>query len=300
MSKRLTTEEFIIRAKTVHGDRYDYSNVDYKGGRKNVNIICRLHGEFKQSPFNHIFQRSNCPECVGKKRLTTEIFIKMAKEIHGEKYNYNKSICNGGHKKVIIICNIHGAFFQTPNCHIYKKNGCPKCAGRQKLTTREFIQKAQSIHGRKYDYSKSKYNGSHVKVAVICPVHGEFWPTPLNHIASKSGCPKCEDSKGELFIARILEKNKINYIREKTFNDCRDIRKLKFDFYLPDRGMLIEYNGDQHYRYNTHWHQNEKTLESQQIRDAIKRKYAIKHGFEFLVIKYNDKDIEQILQKAVA
>jgi very-short-patch-repair endonuclease len=101
---------------------------------------------------------------------------------------------------------------------------------------------------------------------------------------------------------RYLEEanNKIHYIREKAFNDCRDIRKLKFDFYLPGLKMLVEYNGRQHYKYATHWRQTGETLAIQQRHDTIKKKYAVDNGYKFLVLKYDDKNIEQALRKAVA
>lgn len=127
-------------------------------------------------------------------RLTTEEFIKRAKEIHGNKYNYSMVEYINYETKVCIICPIHGKFWQTPLNHLVGK-GCKKCGimntiKKEKLTTEEFIKKAKEIHGDKYDYSKVKYIDSHTKVCVICPIHGEFWQSPTNHL-SNNGCPKC-------------------------------------------------------------------------------------------------------------
>ena len=95
MKRYLTTEEFIQRAKIIHGELYDYSKVDYINYTTKINIICSLHGNFYKTPSSHICLKQGCPKCVDKtlcglKKLTTEEFIKKAKEIHGNKYNYSK------------------------------------------------------------------------------------------------------------------------------------------------------------------------------------------------------------------
>lgn len=127
---KLTKEEFIARAKKVHGDKYDYSQVNYINNKTKVCIICPKHGEFWQKPNNHLLGEG-CSKCKGEKitriqTLNTELFIKKSKQIHGDKYNYYKTIYQKSNQKVCITCDKHGDFFQTPNNHLHGY-GCPKC-----------------------------------------------------------------------------------------------------------------------------------------------------------------------------
>ena len=114
--------------------------------------------------------------------MTTEEFIKKAKEIHGNKYDYSKVEYKNTSTKVCIICPEHGEFWQTPNHHL-QGHGCPKCKN-EKIRKRHthnitiFIEKARKVHGDKYDYSKAEYINASTKVCIICPEHGEFWQTP--------------------------------------------------------------------------------------------------------------------------
>lgn len=122
---RLTTEDFIKMAIAVHGNKYDYSKVEYKGANDKVCIVCPHHGEFYQIPRDHIRTRG-CRKCSSSTKLTTEDFIKRAKKIHSDKYNYSKVDYINSQTKVTIICSTHGEFEQIPNSHLQGR-GCPKC-----------------------------------------------------------------------------------------------------------------------------------------------------------------------------
>ena len=212
---KLTQEEFIQKVKEIHGDRYDYSKVEYVNYSTKICIICHEkdefgeeHGEFWITPGNFLKNR-NCPKCSKRERLTKDSFIKKAKSIHGDKYDYSKAEVYGVDSKIIIICPIHGPFEQTPYKHIQRQQGCPTCGNIQKgLSQRfsqvDFLDKARHIHGWKYDYSKIKYEGVDTKVCIICPTHGEFWQTPYTHINQKCGCPNCKSSKLEDIIFELL------------------------------------------------------------------------------------------------
>lgn len=126
MSKRLTTEEFIERAKKVHGDKYDYSKVDYVNSKTKVVVICLIHGEFTCLPFDHLYG-VGCSRCSRNKKLSTEEFIKKAKEIHGDKYDYSKVVYKNNFTKVCIICPKHGEFFKSPSKFL-NGWGCNKCS----------------------------------------------------------------------------------------------------------------------------------------------------------------------------
>ena len=226
MSKRKTKEQFIEEAKLIHGNKYDYSEVEYINTNTKVCIVCPQHGEFWQTPKKHL-QGQGCPKCSGKNK-TTEDFIKKASLIHNNKYDYSKSTYVNSKTPINIICPIHGEFQQTPDSHVNGKQGCPKCANKN-VTTEEFIEKAQKIHGNKYNYSKVNYINSSTIIDIICFKHGEFKQTPNIHL-SGCGCPKCGNEKiknvrqytTEQFIIKAkkifpqYDYSKVNYIDSQT------------------------------------------------------------------------------------
>ena len=192
------TENFINKAKKIHGDKYDYSKVNYVNSKTKVCIICPKHGEFWQEPRHHL-SKHGCPMCGKensdrKQSLTLNEFIEKSNQIHNGKYSYDKVNYVNAETKVCIICPKHGEFWQAPHSHL-RGQGCPKC-GRErninsiKITNEAFIEKATQIHGGKYDYSKCIYKDSNTKVKIICPIHGEFWQIASSHL-NGHGCVKC-------------------------------------------------------------------------------------------------------------
>ena len=212
--KKLTTEEFIRKAKLVHGDKYDYSKVNYVNAKTEIEIICKIHGSFYQTPDKHLHSKG-CPFCNRNDKLTNEEFIKRAREIHGNKYDYSKVEYVSYHTRVCIICPIHGEFWQEPANHLCGK-GCRKCSRNSyNYSTDEWINLAKLVHRDKYDYSKVNYKNSNTKVCIICSKHGEFLQEPNNHLIGQ-GCPKCKESKLEYNTRKILEDNKIEYDYQKN------------------------------------------------------------------------------------
>lgn len=235
-----SSKEFIEKAKIIHGDKYDYSKVIYKGNKIKVCIICPEHGEFWQTPSNHL-RKYGCKKCGNVYVPTTEEFIQKAKLIHGDKYDYSKAEYKGANTKICVVCKKHGEFWQLPCSHL-QGHSCPKCANKN-VTTEEFVQKAKIVHGNKYDYSKVGYKNSVTKVCIICPEHGEFWQTPGRHLMG-DGCPICNESKLEKEIGQLLKKYNVIYERQKHF---KWLGKQSLDFYLPDYNIAIECQGIQHF-----------------------------------------------------
>lgn len=190
----MTKEEFIAKARKIHGDKYDYSKVEYNGSKAKVCIICPKHGEFWQQPITHL-HGSICRKCSYENRVTrvcnsTEWFINKARCVHGKKYDYSKTIYNGASNDVLITCPIHGDFYQNANTHL-KGSGCHKCAlENRKMTTDDFINRCREIHGDKYDYSLTVYTDIQEKVKIICPTHGIFEQIANSHLRGQ-GCVKC-------------------------------------------------------------------------------------------------------------
>jgi hypothetical protein len=124
--KRLTTEEFISKSKSVHGDEYDYSETAYVSHNIKVDIVCRRHGLFKQTASDHVSGRG-CAACRGGVKWTTEAFITRAKEVHGDTYDYSKTVYTSSKAKVDVVCRQHGVFSQYVSNHI-GGHGCARCA----------------------------------------------------------------------------------------------------------------------------------------------------------------------------
>ena len=283
--KKIIIKEF----KEIHGNRYDYSKVNYKGVDNKITIICVEHGEFEQTPYNHKMGQ-NCPKCSGK-NLSTNDIIKNFKEIHGNRYDYSKVNYIKSSIKVTIICTEHGEFEQTPNNH---KNGqgCFKCNGNETKDINKLLNEFKETHADYYDYSLVEYINAHTKVIIICPEHGEFKQTPNNHRLG-NGCPICNESKGERKIRLWLEDNNINFEPQHKFDDCRNILPLPFDFYLPDLNLCIEYNGLQHYKAVTYFG-GKDGFKQRQMNDKIKMEYCNNNNIPLLIIKYNDNILKRL------
>lgn len=209
MAKKLTTEEFIEKSKKIHGDKYDYSKVNYTNTKSKVTIICKIHGKFDQISGVHL-SGSNCPKCSSNRKLTTEEFIENAKKVHTNKYDYSLINYTGNKTKVEIICPVHGKFEQQPNNHI-NGQGCPKCkniknGNRCRLTSDNLIKQFREVHGDKYNYSKMVYENTHSKITIICSKHGEFEQLPLHH-KKGIGCSKCNGG-AQLTTKYFIEKSK--------------------------------------------------------------------------------------------
>ena len=222
MAKKLTTEQFIEKARKVHGDKYDYSKVNYVNSNTPITIVCPKHGEYVCTPHKHLEGR-RCKKCYHEThKLTTEEFIKKAKSIYGDKYDYSKVEYVNTSTPVCIICPEHGEFWQRPDNHLQGK-GCGLCAGN-KLTEEMFIEKAKKVHGDKYDYSKVKYISTRTKVCIICPTHGEFWQTPNNHLNGNT-CPICSN-----FLKTEKVKKSHGCNLESFIEKAREIHGEKYDY----------------------------------------------------------------------
>lgn len=294
--KSMTTEEFIERAKQVHGNKYDYSKTIYKDWKTKVCIICPIHGEFFILPIRHINtnQRGNgCPKCgdfLRRKHTTktTEWFIEKAKKIYGDKYDYSKAIYSHSSKNITIIChekdefgNEHGEFITTPN-RFLQGHGCQKCA-KNKYDQETFIQKCNLVHNNKYDYSKTKYQGVLKKIKIICPFHGEFEQLASHHLHGV-GCPICNESKQEKEIRHFLTNNNIQFISQYR---PKWLGRQSLDFFLKDYNVAIECQGMQHLDPNTHFGTLNR-FEKQNILDKKKYNLCKEHGIEIIYFSFYD------------
>lgn len=271
----------------------DYSKSIYKNNRTKIEIICSKHGTFMQSPRIHQTYPW-CPECKedDRKNIYNKEIIDKCKEVHNNEYEYpdNQEIysCND---KIRVICPKHGEFEQKVLNHLYSKNKCMKCKTEKSRVGRdEFIQRSNIMHNDSYDYSLIPDNFILTDIlTIICKDHGEFKQMAHWHVICGNGCKLCKKrSKNEVLIENILIENNIKYIPFHTFDDCRNINRLIFDFFLPDHKVCIEYNGIQHYK-SVEIYGGHKRYEEQLINDGIKVKYCSENNIDLIIIRYDEK-----------
>lgn len=219
-------------------------------------------------------------------------FIAKARELHGDGYSYFGVEYIRASSPVIITCPTHGDFSQRPANHL-RGQGCPCCAqelkeqmGKERrLTIFDFISKGVSVHGPRYDYSESVYVASDKPIDIKCSIHGPFTIARAEkHFLNAQGCPHCvslnASSTPELIIAGALDDVEVVYFTEFKFDGCvspTSNRKLRFDFYIPERNLLIEFHGEQHFKRNNLMHEGDK-FERMQEHDRIKAQYAFENG----------------------
>jgi hypothetical protein len=241
---------FVAKSKQKHGDKYDYSLVDYIKNSLKIRIICPKHGVFEQTPNNHL-KGCGCKKCnTDNQRFNINQFVNSSKQKHGDKYDYSLVNYVNMTTKIEIICPIHGKFEQLPKKHIIG-SGCYECGvetikNKTRKTNKVFKNDSNNIHNYKYSYFDD-YINSHNKIRIVCSEHGEFTQKPYSHLTGK-GCPKCgikyDKSEGE--IKKFIKLLGINIIE-----NSRDILNGKeLDIFIPSHNIAIEYNG-------LYWHSEE-------------------------------------------
>jgi hypothetical protein len=295
---------FLERAKEAHGDRYDYSNVQYVNNRTKVSIKCKQHGFFEQRPYGHVSGKG-CSECAKKRRgkgrrLSQEEFLKRAREIHGNTYDYSRTVYKTMSDKIEVICHKHGLFKQTPIQHIIKYRGCKLCSNEKRACTlKRFIIKANQKHNNKYYYTNSVYKNATTKINITCNKHGVFSQTPNNHLNGK-GCPKCR-LKTQTYIYSICQEMYADLVIKYNYRGLPWLRiskygTLEIDIYIPELKLAIEYDGEQHFRPirfgNMSKIQAEYNFEITKSRDNIKNKLISEHPEDVeTLIRFNFKEL---------
>lgn len=321
-NSEMSKSHFIRKSKSVHGDEYDYTLVREleKSGAKVEIIHKKCNKSFFQTKNGHT-RGDGCPHCFCPKIRTKEEFIKDAKLIYGDEYDYSKIDYVDTTVDVKIKCNsCDECFWDRPSNHLHANKSnktfvvrCPNCKDfTRNLTTEEFIEKAVEIHGDKYDYSEVEYINTKTKVKIICNgCGGSFEQTPNSHISkvpenkrNLGGCLSCsysgaKESYGERIIAEYLTKNNLDFVKQYTNKDCRNDKTkiLRFDFYVESLNLLIEYDGEQHFRPVKFWG-GESGFEKVKLRDKIKNEWANKNGYTLIRFKF-DCFCEAILDHAI-
>lgn len=231
MPKKLTTEEWINKARIKHGDKYDYSKSVYTGSRDRIIITCPKHGDFTAISGLHISRGDGCPECASlakssKLSLSNEEFINRLRDMFGDNYDYSKVKYNGTRGYVTIVCPKHGEFKARVGT-LSRGVGCLKCKEEERL------KKFNDLYIKKFkeyypdlDYSKTVYTGWDTRIVITCPKHGDFEVLP-NHFLRYKGCPKCSAESH----AKYMQKSLDDFLK-----DARRIHGTRYDY------SRVEYN----------------------------------------------------------
>lgn len=296
MSKRKTTVQFIEQAKTIHGDKYDYSKTNYINYNEKVCITCFEHGDFWQSPSGHLHGQG-CPKCgklnrIKKRTFTKETFLKKFKDLYGDTYDYDFSEFDVN-KTIKIFCKKHQCWFTQNVWHHLNGHRCKLCAkGGSKYTTEDFVIRAKEVHGDLYKYNKVKYINKETPVEIICKKHGSFLQKPHNHI-SGCGCPKCKPIKMQLKLFNLLIET---FPKEEWLWEYQTtwLGLQRFDIYNKRCNLAIEYNGEQHY-FPRDSFGGEKGYKDTVMRDKLKLEKCKNNNCILYIVKYNEFDNKKII-----
>lgn len=290
----LSSEEYLKRCLDKHGDKYDYSKINYVNSGTKILVGCPKHGEFSILPTHFNSEKGEgCPKCskeiVAKSlALSTEQFVTRAIEIHGERYDYSKTEYINGNTKLTVNCKIHGNFEVLPFNHL---NGvdCAECVGNALKTTDQFIEESVSIHGNKYNYDSVVYKGKEIPVTIFCKeCECSFDQKPRNHVTSKAGCPTCAGTKKlttEEFIVNAekvhgirYDYSKVNYSHNRAKVEI--ICKVHGSFFQQPIDHVYDKNGCPSCSHIISRGQLEVEEFIKTLGIAIQRNYKLKNGSE--------------------
>lgn len=261
-SRPSSSAEVIAGFRSVHGDRYCYKSMDYKGGGLKVEIVCKEHGSFMQTPGNHAAGHG-CRKCSTREnpasaRMGQADAIAGFRSIHGDRYSYASVIYERSSAPVVVTCRVHGDFKIRPNCHM-NGSGCPKCGQVRRGRSysgglQRFLEKAVSVHGDRFDYSSAIYRGSSEKLEITCRDHGPFWMSASAHLVGQK-CPLCYDvfrKPAHVYVLRGGGMSKVG-IAVDPHSRLAKIKKssgidaeIFCSFLISDRGVARKVEGEAH------------------------------------------------------
>lgn len=334
MPVKLSKEEFLKRAISVHSNAYDYTKTKFINIRSKITVNCPIHGDFTVLAKSHIYPRKDtntlvlsgsCPKCAkafdkyraNKTPVTCDDEIIATYKRLYPQYTFknkvdrvwtiSKKTKNRYQKRIITFeCPRHGIqkVAWRPKME-YKKDICLSCSvERKRIPENIFLDKLKNKYGDSVDYAKVVYVNWCTPVTLICPTHGEFSAPPNDLLRKRRrfvACPKCRKSYGEELIKQFLILNKIEYIRQYRLPVFKTKGlKLRYDFYLPKLNILIEFDGIQHFIPIEKWGGLEN-LRKTQMRDEIKNKFARTYNIPLLRISYKDEsNAEKMLIKFIS
>lgn len=295
MAKKVTTEMIKERLYDKVGDEYILVS-DYERGNKKVDLIHKVCGEIYRVTTNHFFYDNTRCKCTLNTK-SKEVFVKEFNEVSKGEYT-QLSDYRRIHEKIKVKHNMCGHEYEVePNSFLRGKR-CPECFGNKVKTTEEFRYEVNELGNGEFELM-SNYVNNRTKVMILHKTCDKTYAVTPKDFLRGNRCPYCKQSKGERMVQSILDELRETYEIQKTFEDLTSRhQKLPFDFYLPERNLLIEYDGVQHFK-EVKYFGGSKKLSSQQRRDKLKNEYAKDKNIKLLRIPYTYKE-EQVKKVIVS
>lgn len=275
----------------------------YINNAQKLKYICPKHKDkgIQEITFANFTAGKGCLYCAKRAKRTHEEYIIDLAKVNAnieplEEYVNLKT-------KILHRCKVCGYEWKiVPTNLLHLKQGCSHCSGRAKLTHEEVVDIIYQINPN--IEMIDTYIDDITKIRFRCKECGHIWYAKPNNIRNKKGCPKCSSSKGEKCISKYLDEHNIEYTQEYIFPNCKDEACLRFDFYLPQHNICIEYDGIQHFQpigFSKEGKVNkDQSFAKIQKHDKIKNDYCAINGIKLIRIPYYDyNEIQQILSKSL-
>jgi len=272
------------KSNEVHNNEYEI--IEFRGTNFNIKFRHLTCGKISTQRGGNHLRGNGCSYCYGNKKYTKEEILKISREKWNDEYTILSENVEYN-KKSKIVHNKCGNEYEQIISHHLTKGGCKFCAGNNKHTIESIQLKSNKIHNNEYTIL-SKPSGSFSKIKILHNKCGNEYEQVVSTHISGCGCPKCNIfSKGEIFIENFLKENNIEYNTQKTFDNCKYINKLKYDFYLIDYNICIEFDGEQHFR-SIRYFGGKTAFELQKIKDNIKNEYCIVNDIQLIRFRYDN------------
>lgn len=248
---------------------------------------CLKHDyEWHGSPDN-ILRGTKCPICASEAIIAknTKSFDQYVDELAIANTNI---ICIGGYTRATEYarhkCLIDGYEWDALPSQILGGRGCPKCGKTLQPTQDEFLERVASVNP---DVEVlGQYVDVRTPVKCRCKIDGNIWEPVPSSLYAGCGCPQCKTSHGEREVLQWIQQHDIDYVPQKKFDKCRDINPLPFDFYLPDYNIVIEFDGEQHYR-PIDFFGGEEGFQNRIKHDKIKTEFCKLNAIKLIRIPFN-------------
>lgn len=280
-------------------------STSYIDCKHKLKFVCKIHDDKIQEKTldDIITQNGRCKYCyydsIGDRCRVSEDVLKDL--CHQKNLKYLDRFVKNQETHIKYLCPTHKSkgVQEISLTHLKEKAvGCPYCYGWHKDTS-DFIKEMKDI--QPYVKIIGQYFGSESHIDCECKICGYKWSPIARGLKNGEGCPPCKMSKGEKRIKWFLDDNNISYIYQNKFEECRDQFPLPFDFYLPEYNLVIEYDGEQHFKpvdfANNGKAWAEKAYQTVIYHDEIKNRYCFMNNISMLRIPYfNFEFIEEILK----
>lgn len=261
-SKPKPVNDYLQEVNKVHDNFYTYDLTGYKSLGSRIVVICPVHGAYETVAGNHL-RGATCPKC-GQERATEKFrgnkegFVKKSREIHGDKYTYDKVVYVTARKPVIITCPVHGDFLQTPDNH-QKGCGCTGCTkGEYNQTLPTILYYLKVNNGDQYKigitakntveerFSLTELEKIEILLKVLFPTGKEAYDVEQKLLSVFSsykykGAPILISGNSELFTENVLKDYLDSELDYKTLaNIAEDLLIRQSMLRLPNNATLEE------------------------------------------------------------